>query len=720
VHSHRVVKSPARLLGSLVVLLGLLGSLGFFTPPLALPAEDPGGATRQAAPTLAALATPRPADVVPTLVPRPTPAPGLRGAVPLPAAEGLLPAPVVGGAGAATVPPPAPADRPEADAQGPRYAGWATEAYPWLSASVMEQILARQRDAGANIVWIGHNNPGEVNAQGKEPGLSYAVYEALFNEADPRRPDAEAIVAAQERMLQAARAQGLKVVFSIGYQSQMGSFWDAAHPDAYRSDARGGVNRTTTVVNASFYSPDYQRDIRGYYEWVRERFVRPYRDVILMLNLADEPSGGDYSAWADAAFAARYGYSFAEVGDDPTRIAQLGAFQSDYIANYAAWSASQWAELEPDLPTTMSFEGATARVHFQLPWVEAVFARTPPTFYPTFDAYPRDGPPDMPIDDAELIRLFTLVRSLGHYSARYGRPFWLWSTGNSWGLAQASPQPANIADAVANGYYLAMLARQTGGLLQGIAVWNYNVVGQGLYNDTNRTVYDPDAMFARLSESFTRWRQIMAAPPGRARALILAPNGFPYRLLGASRTVDPFAFRSYDFHRLAAFARNNVPAAVVATLAGEDLSRIAAVVVLARYAQDLSEEETARLRTYLRNGGTVVAPRHLRDLLGPGPLYVDGDRVEEAFADPPTPERAALWRRAFGIERPLSGGFAVATAEDALIYTIGGPLQVEVRLPFPGRGWVADPSGYLLERLTAAEGRVRVALDKNHYAYLTR
>ena len=81
--------------------------------------------------------------------------------------------------------------------------------------------------------------------------------------------------------------------------------------------------------------------------------------------------------------------------------------------------------------------------------------------------------------------------------------------------------------------YLALLARQNGGWLQGIAVWNYNVVGQGLYNDTHRTTYDPDTMFARVSESFPRMRQIMAAPAGAARVLLLAPNGWPFRLLSA-------------------------------------------------------------------------------------------------------------------------------------------------------------------------------------------
>jgi hypothetical protein len=48
---------------------------------------------------------------------------------------------------------------------------------------------------------------------------------------------------------------------------------------------------------------------------VDTNFVRPFAGTILMLNLADEPAGGDYSSWADAAFRARYGYNqmFARV-----------------------------------------------------------------------------------------------------------------------------------------------------------------------------------------------------------------------------------------------------------------------------------------------------------------------------------------------------------------------------------------------------------------------
>jgi hypothetical protein len=594
------------------------------------------------------------------------------------------------------------------------------EAYPWISAETMSQIVERLRKSGSNVVWIGHNNPGEVEANAAEPGLSYAVYEALKNPADPRRETACAILLAVERLLVAVRAQGLKAVLPIGYQSQMGSAWDAANPGALRTEARGGIDRTTTVVNASFFAPEYQRDIRAYYQWVNARLVQPYRDAILMINLADEPSGGDYSAWADAEFTARNGFSFAEAVDQPARVVALGAFQTGYVAEYAAWSAQQWAELDPGMPTTMSFCGAIGRLHLQLPEVEAVFARTPPTFYPTFDAYPRDGPPDMALDEPELIRLFTLVRTVGHFSAKYNRPFWLWSTANSWGLAQASSRPANVADAVANGYYLAMLARQTGGWLQGIAVWNYNVVGQGLYNETRRTAYNPDTMFARVSESLPRIREILASRPGSTRVLLLAPPAFAYRILGASRSVDPFALRTYELHRLAALARNNVAAAVVNRLADENLTDVATIVLLARFVDDLPEEDASRLREFAERGGNVVALREFEPVLGRSPVYISGDRPEEAFADSTNPDRLALWRRVLAIDRPLSGGFALATAGDALLYNIGGALQVEVALPFPGRGWLVDPSGANVRPLLADGGRLAIALDNHHYVYLAR
>ncbi|HZU06122.1 MAG TPA: hypothetical protein VFB73_09110 [Chloroflexota bacterium] len=609
---------------------------------------------------------------------------------------------------------------PPAAPAGPPYAGWVMVAYPELSTEELRAALGRQLAGGANVVWVGHNNPGEVDATSAEPGLSYAVYEAFIDPAHPRHADATAIVAAQLRLLAVARELGLKVVLPIGYQLEMGAAWVAAHPDDLRRDAAGNVALETGVVNASFYSPAFRRDLRRYYEWVNDVLVRPYRDTLLMLNLADEPTGVDYSAWANRAFAEQTGYTFDEVGDDLARQIALGRFQSDTIVAYARWAAEQWAELAPDLPTTMSFEGATARIHLQLPHVEHLFAQTPPTFFPTFDAYPRDGPPEAAIDDATLVRLFTLVRSLGHYSARYQKPFWLWSAANSWGLAQASPEPGNVADAVANAYYLALLARQTGGELQGIAVWNYNARGQGLYNDTHPTTYDPDTMFARVSESLPRVRQLLAARPGVADVLVVAPDRWPYRLLGATRTSDLWSFRSYSFDRLLALARNNVAAAVVTDLAGEELESVRALIVLARAPEDLEPAAVERLRAFLARGGQVIAGPALRELLGPAARYVEADPVEEAFTDSPSPADAALWREVLGIAEPIQG-YYVATEDYALLYSIAPePRGLRVRLPFAGRGYVAAADGHRA-RVLALDGRsLEIVLTRSQYAYLTR
>jgi hypothetical protein len=81
-----------------------------------------------------------------------------------------------------------------ADPPRAHYAGWAVEAYPELTAAEMEAMVRRMADAGANVVWIGHNNPGEVEPGKGEPGLSYAVYEAYLDPADPRHEAAAAVV----------------------------------------------------------------------------------------------------------------------------------------------------------------------------------------------------------------------------------------------------------------------------------------------------------------------------------------------------------------------------------------------------------------------------------------------------------------------------------------------------------------------------------------------
>ena len=204
-----------------------------------------------------------------------------------------------------------------------------------------------------------------------------------------------------------------------------------------------------------------RRDIEAYYRWLDAELVRPYAGTILMLNLSDEPLGGDYSAHAEAEFQARTGLRFSDVGDDLERLRLLGAFQSGMVAEYAAWSAALWHEIHPGLPVTMSFDGAQARRTYTLPDVEALFRDTPGNFVVTFDAYPRDGPPDVALSDADLVGLYLLARTVGLYSARYGKPAWLWAAANSWGLSQASRDPGSVSDAVTNGLALALLALAT-------------------------------------------------------------------------------------------------------------------------------------------------------------------------------------------------------------------------------------------------------------------
>jgi len=438
-----------------------------------------------------------------------------------------------------------------------------------------------------------------------------------------------------------------------------------------------------------------------------------------MLNLADEPTGGDYSSLADREFVAETGYSFADVGGDPARQIELGRFQTDQIVEYATWAANQWAELDPSLPTTMSFEGATARIHLQLPHVEHLFARTPPTFHPTFDAYPRDGPPEAAIDDATLVQLFMLVRSLGHYSARYNRPFWLWSTANSWGLAQASPHPAGVADAVANAYYLALLGRQMGGLLEGIAVWNYNAYGQGLYNDTHQTTYDPDVMFARVSESLPRVRDLLAAAGGTTRVLVLAPDRYAYRILGSQPQATPWDLRTYRLDRLLALARNNVAAAVVGSLAGRDLTGITGLVVLARAAEDLTDGDVVGIRAFAASGRPVMAGQALQAALGPQVAYV-ADPPEESFSDSPSERDRALWQQVLGVVDPIQG-YYVSTGGSALLYSIRDERTgMRVHLPFAARGYRADAAGAPSARLESADAPLQLVLDPNQYAYLQR
>jgi len=515
-----------------------------------------------------------------------TPAPTLTpAATPTPTASPTPPPPTA-------TPAPPPADR---------FAGWVVFAYPGQSQAEMEGILQRLKGAGANVVWIGHNNPGEVVDGKAEPGLSYAVYAAAQDAESPDQATAQAIVAAQHRMLRAARAVGLPAVFPIGYQVQMGRAWNDRHPAQLRHDAAGQwLNVYNGGVSASPYAPEYRADIQAYYAWVNDEFVRPYRDVLLMLNLADEPLGGDYSAPAEAEFLARHGLSFGLAAPE-----RLGAFQNRVIVDYAIWSAEQWQALAPDLPVTMSFCGAQGRWSYQMPDVEALFRDTPPNFTPTFDAYLHDDPPSEPLTVEAVGALVLFTRTLGDSSARYERDFWLWSAGNRWGLAGFSQRPGGAAEAVANGYLLALAARSTGGRLRGLAVWAYNVKDQGLYGDADPAPYPREALFAQVSAAFADWRRMMVAPGGAAEALVLLSDLAVHGHLGRTRAAVRDS--AFNFGRLLPLARADAPAAVVRALPTPLPESVSRLIVLDASPATLAAADLDGLRALVERGGQVLA-----------------------------------------------------------------------------------------------------------------
>jgi hypothetical protein len=623
-----------------------------------------------------------------------------------------------------------------------RYAGWAVEAYPDLPAAQMAEMVQRISRAGANVIWIGHNNPGEVTLDKLEPGLSYAVYEAVQDASDPRHDAARAIVQAQHRMLQACRAAGVRAVLPVGYQIQMGQAWNARHADAVRRDGAGAsLDIYGGGVSASFYAPSYRQAIETYYRWVESEFVRPYTDVLLMLNLADEPIGGDYSAHAEAEFQRRTGLSFADVGDSLERQRLLGAFQSQYIVEYATFGAQLWQTIHPGLPVTISFDGGQARQSFAMPDIEALFRDTPSNLIITFDAYPHDGLPDVPISDADVTGLFLLVRSLGAYSARYDKPVWLWAAANSWGLSQRSPDPGTISDAAANGLALALLLRQGGGDLRGIVYWNYNVKEQGLYNDTNQAIYSPDAMFRSVSRLLHTLRRLMDSPPGKIDVLVLAPSAKVHQQIGAAReAVRPEA---YAYGQLTLLAQSGARSAIVGELSDGWLSQTETVLVLTHAADEVSARDRAALQAFLARGGKVVASPEVGASLAGGPFPPSAvgaaqgatpayrglveERGSLLIVQPGVAELlenrwrslvAPFWQQVLRVE-PIEPVYRIRTDGVAFYYHLGPePVTWPLCLPYEAVGHRYEGMGKPVEWL---HGPFRaVTLGRREYALLWR
>lgn len=588
-----------------------------------------------------------------------------------------------------------------------KYSGWAADAHPEMNSDELRAMVKRMLDHGANLLWIGHNNPGEVGVDKWEPALSYAVYESCIDESSPLHDEAKAMLDAQFRLLDACRELGMRVVFPIGYQIQMGRLWNEKHPTELRLDQNGcAIN--WGGVSASFYSHVYQSDIATFYRWTVATFIEPYRDIILIVNLADEPFGGDYSPVAEQVFRAENGFGFDEAGDDPARQALLGKFQSDYIANYATWSAKAWGDVCPDVPCTMTFCGWHGRVGNTFPTVPALFTDTPDNFHITFDAYPRDGLPANIIAETDMTSLLAFLRQIGGLSGKHGKPLWLWSTGNSWGLGQASDDKADIADAIANQLHLAMVPVDAGARLAGIAVWNYNVKNQGLYLDTNPIVYDPDDMFRKVSATFPIVREIASSgKPSPEDVLLYAPTGYEYEVAGRERWL--LDTKIYDLEIISVLAKNDAKYGFI-TAIGEMGPNARILISLVPEIRSFSPDDQALVRSFTESGGKFVGHRELvrglfgeaaadapvicqgdeelpdvrKSAIGQGEVYAVSGKIEAALDQMLDCHYARFWRECFGLDK-LSRAYVVTNGDAELVYNLSNRNAPIVMAPQPGK-----------------------------------
>lgn len=368
--------------------------------------------------------------------------------------------------------------------------GWAFVAYPKDNLQQMKSDLRRMRNHGANIVYIGHANPGEPDNL-TEPGLTFSVYYAIKNQT-PLASRAHEIKDAVARAVQAAGEVGIDVVLPIGYQLQMGREWNVANQLHLRRNPDGSpMTHWDSGPTASPYSPQFQQDIREYYDWIDKEFVRSNTHIVA-LNLGDEPMGTDYSSWAQDTFLERNGRYFW----DSDVAYQRGEFLSHVLADAAALLSSYWQEINPELWVMMTFH-----VERTAPWYpdfEAVFAETPDNFVFAADTHYHDGLPNKPFQDISLLE--SMVRTLGWYSFVYDKPLMLWSSANNWGLRGTT---FGAKEAEQNFLIVLNESRRNGGKLSMIMVWGYNIRFQGMYGlDGAQIGFDPEHMFSIISTLF--------------------------------------------------------------------------------------------------------------------------------------------------------------------------------------------------------------------------
>jgi hypothetical protein len=290
-----------------------------------------------------------------------------------------------------------------------------------------------------------------------------------------------------------------------------------------------------------------------------------------------------------------------------------------------------------------------------------------------------------------------------------------------------------VSDAVANGLYLALLIRQGGGELQGIAYWNYNVKGQGLYNDTHVTTYKPEAMFQRVTDAFPMLRRLMVSKPSRPEVLILAPPSVGHEQIGAAR--ESIRQGGQPYPRLQILAKQGVNAAVVGELSGWPLDGVRAIVVLAPAVRYVSPEDAAILGEYLAAGGRVVASRDFGQALGAGTRSggdpIAGGLVEQRgslfiapaesavlFEENHSQDLSGFWQEVLGLNR-VQPGYRIVTGEYAFLYNLGPDVTtIRSAVPYRAMGHRFDEHGHPVEWIHSPYPRA--TLGRREYALLQR
>jgi hypothetical protein len=199
----------------------------------------------------------------------------------------------------------------------------------------------------------------------------------------------------------------------------------------------------------------------------------------------------------------------------------------------------------------------------------------------------------------------------------------------------------------------------------------------------------------------------------------------PERLLVSERTAGIWSFRGYGFGDLESLARSGATTAVVDTLAGEDLSRIQLLVILARDPADLTPADVSLIRAYRESGGQVADAQSVDGAYRLGAQWVAPGNAAEYFFSAAYATRNAGPISAFGLPR-LSNSFVVVGPTELLAY--GGtsrdpPSEMHAWLLLPSALGVEqyDTGGELLgSRSMVGPGLVALPTRRHAFAVLPK